>query len=468
MEIGSWQLLWEGFPASQVATSLVMISLRNFVLILLTLCSRELASTDPEVGLNLSILSVASLTLGFGVLTKMAAYRALRDRLKHAHGGLEDARDSFAIRRQTIERAWCIVLPAVMLGSGTMAWTQQFQADGWPQALLLLACFLPAVGFLMLAEVTAAQVDQICMTDQAGSSLNGNTLDRSDDSWLQQWFVRIRLGDMAGLITCLFPVIVLAGVSDFSGWTSQSLGTEWSWMKVPLSMIAVLSFVALFPLLLTRWSHGQELPHAWKARIDEISRRAGTRSVRAVMIPSQQRWAGAAIVGWFPPWRRLWLGDAIIQNLSHRQVDMVVLHELAHVHRMHFLWRIAPVALSVVMAGGLWAVGSQWGVEQTLPFKFLLGMIAGLTLLLGLGRVARICELDADLVACELASKSVDWCDQFSPARELSEALSLLLADTKQQAATWLHPSLHQRLQALSSWHPTTYHQCIRQSPTHL
>jgi Zn-dependent protease with chaperone function len=455
-----------------------VISLRYFLLILLILCGRELAGQVPSLGLSNALLSIMGLTMGFALLTKSLAYRLVRRAVAHGRSDIDSVHEAFVAHRLTIERWWCVVLPLMLLATGWFSWTHQLHELGWPQSLALLTCFLPAIVFVILVELTAAQLDQLC-SDSHGCNhastasqdpvlrnpvlscrVSGDSIDTKiqsgiHDDWLAQWLIRLRLGDLAGLLTCLFPVFILATISDFGDWAEVLLGPHFGWIKVPLAMGLVAGFIAIFPLLLTRWSNGQQLPAELEYRISTIASKVGVRGVRPMLIPSQGRWAGAAIVGWFPGLRHLWLGDAIVSGLSPRQLDMVILHELAHVQRMHFLWRIAPVALALFSGLIAWSAGNHLGFDQSLPLKFSVGILSGLVLLMGMGQMARRCEMDADREACDLAKKAVEWGSWHCPAQELSSALSLLLAETPSQASTWLHPSLAQRKTALVLWKAT-------------
>jgi Zn-dependent protease with chaperone function len=170
-----------------------------------------------------------------------------------------------------------------------------------------------------------------------------------------------------------------------------------------------------------------------------------------MLIPSQDRWVGAAIVGWIPGFRRLWIGDGLLRQLTEQQLDMVILHELAHVSRWHFLWRVSPALLAALAAALIWSV---WPVETiTLVTREMAAAgVAGSLLLMCLGPVARRCELDADRQAVLLATQHCEWVDGRVglAASEMGAALISLLQPTPAAAqATWLHPSLAQRLRNL-------------------
>lgn len=437
-----------------------MISLRYFVLILFILCGRELAGPSPAVDPGKSLLALLGVTLGFALLTKIVAYRAVRRSRPASAHGLLLARETFETQRLFIERCWCVLLPLMLLGTGWFSWTHYLQEQGWPQTLVLLTCFVPAISFLVLVEMTAAQLDHLCHVGGCQQPQSSATAGRYapqvesavSNQWRQGWQLRLRLGDLCGLFTCLFPVLVLALVSDLSAWAETALGTDSGWVKIPAAFAVLSGFVAMFPLLLTRWSDGQRLPAPLEFRINTMAAQLSIRGVRPVLIPSQGRWAGAAIVGWLPGLRNLWLGDAIVSELSPRQLDMVILHELAHVRRMHFLWRMIPVWIALVLGLAAWTAGGHLGWDHWILFKFTVAASVVGTLLLGMGRTARRCELDADRVACELALKTAEWSSWHCPAHELAGALSHLLADTPSQASTWLHPSLSKRLESLMAW----------------
>jgi Zn-dependent protease with chaperone function len=129
---------------------------------------------------------------------------------------------------------------------------------------------------------------------------------------------------------------------------------------------------------------------------------------------------------------------------------MVVLHELAHIKRRHFLWRMLPVGLALAVGTMVWSLAETVGYSgELLSVKLAVGGVVSATLLWSLGAMARHCELDADRAACFLAAEATDWSGVRSPARVLASALAVLLYGCNPQRATWLHPSLQQRLNAL-------------------
>ena len=297
--------------------------------------------------------------------------------------------------------------------SGWCGWSLVLQQAGGPRWVGLLWCFLPSLLWLVLVELSAAQLDEVCQTGSASH-------------WLAGWWLRLRLGDMAGWLTCLVPIFLLAAAADLAGWLADWLEIDSTGVSLAVGAGLLLTIPLVLPAAMTRWSSGRPLPERLQARLTAICERVGVKGVVAVWIPSGNRWRGAAIVGWLPRFRRLWLGDGLISSLDSRQLDMVLLHELAHVKRRHFLWRVLPLGWSLAAGGLVWCLGDQLGWAESAGLQFAAALISGLVLLVGLGAMARRCELDADWIACDLAVRGTDWSCDVSPAQVLSSALGRL------------------------------------------
>ncbi len=423
-----------------------MISFRYFALIMLVLCLRE-AAVEQSLQTNwvVSIGVVSSLLFGFVVLAKATALRAVQQ--STIDGVQFDwlAREYFFRARGRLELFWCILSPLVMLITGWMSWSIQLQQSGWSQAILLGLCFAPTIIFLSAVELLGAQLDQSRL-----KYLNHKQLMQHI---LRSWKTRMRLGEVSGLVTCLLPVLLVASVSDLSGFIAQQWGLDQTVSGTILSVGLAIVFVAIFPAVLTRLTGGASLPDSVAQRVKQLLKSSGVFGTSVHLISSQGRWAGAAIVGWIPQCRRLWLGDGLLNMLTVEEVDMVVLHEAAHVKRHHFVWRLFPVVWSICAGLIIWLVANQIGLEELLVTKLIAATVSSLLLLFGLGNLARRCELDADRTACDLADQCASWSNDLSPAAVLGSALNKLLDGNAAQKQTWLHPSLTKRLTNLQAWH---------------
>ena len=356
--------------------------------------------------------------------------------------------DRFLRNRKLIEFAWVASYPLILWATGWVAWANSLGSQGLGDSLVLLLLFAPSLAFIALMELSAAQLEEILDGD------HGDEKQRL--TWGQIWRLRLRLGEMANLMMCLAPVLFIAIGSDLLGWFKLS---ETSRALVAMA-VAMSGILLLYPIALARWMRVQSVgsEHPIGARIEQLRQQVGLGSIKAVIVRSNGRWHGAAVVGWLPQLRSLWLGDALIDKLEPEELDMVILHEIAHVKRRHFLWRMMPM---------LWAAGV--GISYKLvvdavlvsgeawPFWITQGLgivLASLVLIYGLGYSARACELDADWSACELAAAHCEWTrgSCIIAAVKMDQALSQILGDSKEASGrTWLHPSLQERSQSLTN-----------------
>ena len=441
-----------------------MISLRLFPLILTTLVCREIAGNTPNTMLMAAMLATAGITLGMGLLFKASALTLLMTTpADEPNFGVRDER--LQRIRSGLEAAWVMLLPAALLLTGWGAWLNSLEQSHLPQFIAMLGWFLPSLCLILLIELTAAQFDELTTPPSL----------QSPNDWQTHFRIRLRLGEIPGLVTCLAPVLAIALFSDIGHWT---LGEEHS--GIVLALLTVLSLglvLSSVPLWLGKWLGTS--PATCPELLERFMQyRSGLRmpQLQLLTIGGDGRWNGAAIVGWLPRWRQLWLGEDLIADLDDEQLDMVMMHEFAHVTRRHFWWRSLPIVGAGLAMVLTFALGHAWfstvavdagpasssiqagalpgGILAPLPLIKLLGCTtAVLALLLGLSTAARVCELDADRQACHLAVLHCSWA-QGEPARaaaRLSQALVAILADSAAtQRATWLHPSLTKRLENLA------------------
>jgi Zn-dependent protease with chaperone function len=416
-----------------------MVSLRYFVLVLLTVCSREVVAGKSGFENPYTLPLALAFLMGMLLLAKFAALKAVHGATL---GGLSFdwlARELFSSSRRKIEYVWCYASPLALVLTGWIKWTCSLEQAGWPQSLTLLLCFAPSFVFLVVTEMIASQVDRV------GRAQYSST-------FMQTWLTRIRLGEVAGVLTCLLPVVLLSLVSDVSQLVSATWGVQESVVRTFCTILIAGGFILLFPLILTNWSGGKPIQDALGNRVAQLVHKSGVIGIRSVMIHSNHRWAGAAVVGWVRGFRRLWLGDGLVGVLTDKEVDMVVLHEMAHIVRFHFFWRLMPVVWAMAAGTGVWLAGEYFGLSETIVVKLFAGLLSSWLMLAGLGSFARRCELDADSTACSLALVATDWAASQSPAAVLSSALSKLIGGSASADVTWLHPSLDQRLESLNRW----------------
>lgn len=438
-KLGSYSVLFQRIESFRV------VSLRLFLLVLITLVCRELSNgQEPTADFNRSALGLVGLTLGFGLLSKLLVLRRLA-----ASGPIEqfDKQKRRELAEQTrglknwILTFWAILFPLVSLANGWVDWCVWLSASKHSGLLGLGLLFVPTVFFLSFWDSIEADVDSACIDGQEG--------------WAASWLLRTRLGDTASLVTCMVPVILITGLNDFSPVILPA--TSEASRAAIATAVAGMLILLVYPMFMSSWYGGRPVTNGkLQARIEALRIRSKVGAIQNREIPSSGKWQGAALVGWLPGLRQLWLGDGLLDQLSDEEIDMVVLHEFAHVKHMHFLWRMTPVIWTAGLSS-LMFFGLEWVSESTIPnwmTNTLTGVFSIASILLGLGFVSWQCEFEADRSACLLAEQSCDWAkgQPGAPVMHLTSALCKLTGGTDAASKTWLHPCLKDRLKNLAAF----------------
>ena len=463
-----------------------MLTLRLFLVILVTLLCREICwQSETHIEAVQTLIGIFAVCVAYGAVAKVFCVWNLRrfgffaDELQH--GGHDHSIHRWHAIRQSLESLWILGLPATLMLTGWGPWIKQLDDLGMLQSVSIILWFAPSLAALVILELTTSQMEvfmqdhksrtaeplQMVVTPQyQGIERRAHLVQvlntKPETSCVpadlyKALSTRIRLGGTSNVMACLLPVLLIASAGDVLRW----FRVDWPESLQSLLASAVgLGAVAIFmPQWLSRWMGVQKLkPGPLRERIETYGKALGVRA-EAMWVASEGRWAGAAVVGWLPGFQQLWLGDALVEQLTDEEVDMVVMHELAHLKRRHFLWRLLPVFAACVI--GMITVSTFSATSSYAPSNGsiqLAGQVAGMLLasgvmLFGISYCSRLCELDADKIACELGASTCGWarCDIGRAANSLSRSLIKLhgnSADTDR--ATWLHPSLGQRLKNLT------------------
>ncbi|MEZ6074818.1 MAG: hypothetical protein R3C56_03815 [Pirellulaceae bacterium] len=304
-------------PLHWTLSQQAMISLRLILLVLVTLGCRELAEGNAEAAPLLASLAAMGISLGFGLLFKASTLHVLAGSPQPLSPACWQR---CAQARTNVERAWIAVLPLALLATGWGAALNGLQEQGLPQAVSLLGWFLPSLFLIVLLELTAAQFDELyhqppTPQDTAHCGIPELLEDSpaTTVSWQREWLLRLRLGDMASLVTCLTPVLAIAALTDAASYFANDV-----WMTrmiLAATLLALLAVVLFLPVWLGRWMGVVSLPDgALSQRVTRQMQALNIRGVRPKLVLSRGRWPGAAVVGWFPQFRQLWLGDALIER----------------------------------------------------------------------------------------------------------------------------------------------------------
>ncbi len=421
-----------------------MISFRSFSLVISIVLLRQVAlqssgdAAEPAAHVAPNAEHPFSWLIGgcvlFCVIGKFLPVAAMirADSVGRARGWREMEQN-----RQWLEWSWLIVHSWLWANSGAASVLAEAEHRGWSPAIMLLAWLTPTIVFFSALEFGFTQLE--CLWSADG--------DQSSRAHWVRWFTRVRLGTLGNVVTCIVPVIVLLQLVEVIRFLSPELPELW---RAALAL-ACLGFIGLTfaPLWLRVWMGAQPVA-ADQPLVERVASFCEHMQIPRPLVcrfTPRQAWHGVALVGWTPLFRQLWIGASIERALTAEQLDMVLLHELAHLKRGHCWWRIIPlvvVGIACVVALSCWPLDTSIGWTQLVSsVAFAVGMIWML------GAISRQCELDADRQASVYAAKLCSWADG-QPSRAMNRLADALMAlhDPSQNPAQqqWLHPSLSRRI----------------------
>ncbi len=468
-----------------------MLTLRLFLVILVTLLCREICwQSESHIASTQAVLGIAAVSITFGVIAKVRCVLNLRKFGAFVedwqHGSQDHAFDRWQSIRQSLETSWLMCLPFSLILSNWGPWIKQLDELGILQSASLILWFAPSLVALIMLELTTSQMElyiensksrstermQLVVTSKyEGIERRAHLIQVLGASGIEPHVpispskvqlskilgTRIRLGGTSSVMACLLPVLLIASASD----ALKLLQVDWpeSVQSLAASFFGLGAVAIFMPQWLSCWMGVRKLNAGLlRDRIRTYSKATGVW-VKPMWVASEGRWAGAAVVGWLPGCRQLWLGDALVEQLSVEEVDMVVMHELAHLKRQHFLWRLIPVVAACAI--GLVTVAifsSASSYSPSARYLQISGQVCGMALaagvmLFGISFWSRRCELDADRTACQLAASACLWSQGNTAiaAATLSQTLIKLHRNsTADNQATWLHPAIGQRLTRLA------------------
>ncbi|TAJ02414.1 MAG: hypothetical protein EPO68_18150 [Planctomycetota bacterium] len=252
-------------------------------------------------------------------------------------------------------------------------------ADGvWPRASLALA-LLPWLAF-ELASVEAQSRARAATRAHVGA--------------IRAFELRMRAMALAPL-ALLYVLMLLVGFDE--AWRVRVgqvgvLGALHAALVVGVMLLAA-------PFLLRRAMDARPLAdEPLREQFALVAQRARFRCRELVEWRTGLRMANAAILGLTPRTRVVVFTDALLQQLSVRELCAVYAHEIGHAARHHLL-ALAAVTVALLVGGG-------WVVETLLPgdeWWSLLGLAPVLALwFAAVGWLSRRFELEADLHAFDV------------------------------------------------------------------
>jgi STE24 endopeptidase len=243
----------------------------------------------------------------------------------------------------------------------------------------------------------------------------------------------------------LIPILIVLAANDLVDlFVAENSTPRWSGI-IYASMFVALAI--LFPLILRFiWPTEPLTLEPLRRRLKELAHRVGLRYRDLLIWKSDDQIVNAAVAGIAWPLRYVFLSDGLLRRLTAREIEAVLLHEVAHVRRRHLWWRLVAIAPPIIV----WLIRRQLVPETaTLATElcWTIGMLLYATL--ALGWISRRLEFDADLWAYGQLT-NINWSAATSSAEDLISALKKLAdAAAGRDRETWLHPSVAQRIELL-------------------
>ncbi len=250
-------------------------------------------------------------------------------------------------------------------------------------------------------------------------------------------------GTMGWLVV---PILLLLAMSDLiAGLELHETHTA------IITMLGVLIFVPFaLPWLIRFLFKTAPVHESAEKWFESIISAAGIRRTSILCWRTDNRAFNAMIVGFIPSFRTLLISDRLMNELPRPQLAMVVLHEVAHLKRFHVPLRMLSIVPAWLLGGLItrMAEGHSWAIAAGS------GVSIAMTLVI-LRLAATRTEFDADLQACNMAVRVSQFVKDVpstydEASRAMEEALRrITLESHSARKASWLHPSVSQRIAAL-------------------
>jgi len=428
------------------------------------------------------IIAMLLLTAGFGFASKWIEFRL---NASLAAGAVpREVAESHVFQKRVLQWFWVLVSPICLAvigwGGVPRRLIPSIDSMGWS----LVVCILPSL--LMVALVDS-------QSHRWRSSLISKLTARGENlraqSWIWAFWTDVR---QTWLLVFAMPVVACSaidlGTAISHGWHLNI------WLQLGLGAVLVSLIVLVVPYaMLWCWSVEplEGIPDDCSAisvaRVTWIKElwSQNSPSPRVLYWSTNHRLSCAMVVGWLAPFRCLVLSDALMDRLNDTQLRMVVLHEAAHVRRLHIWIRFIPVLIGTLTLA-IWFQPVIYSMlRENIPGYAIglhgLATLVGMVVLLKfISSVAKWTEFEADIHAIELSIMHDTWAkkpafarlfpenqdsaklDRFDlelksepasrqainpreSARGMIQALERIVPVSLHSSGGWLHPSVDER-----------------------
>lgn len=413
-------------------------------------------------------LGVIGCVVAWGLLGKVNAIR-IAAAYDGGQIGAQAAIQQILIWRERLLAIWCLMLPIVMLN---LHWGD---IGNWAvvtlhsQSLAMLVWLMPTIAVACLLTGAVVQLKRFIANeiaipeDQPAENVISNQwpewiLDaRHKSFWAQAWHEGRHYANSTWLLL-LMPVFLIGVSADTISLLVPDWHQEWWSHLVWVSLLMIVG--SLFPHWIAMTWKTVSLPSSIHDRISQLITSTGSGRIKVELWPSGQSISNAMVVGWWSFNRKLIVSEGLLGKLSPSELDLVCLHELAHVRRGHLWLRLVALIPAAAVAFGCWKIdqiffGTLGGASHSVSHLVFQAGCAGAIVSLFFGSlrgVAHWTELDADRWAVELACLSGHGGSN-TPSKAAGALIcaleNLTGKNPRSRRSTWLHPSIDCRVQRL-------------------
>jgi Zn-dependent protease with chaperone function len=326
--------------------------------------------------------------------------------------------------KSTMEKFWLVVQPMVLAFACWPGITSQFSFVQFSLTGRMLSFFLPSVLFFLCLHGAKAKL---------------------------QWMTFLPFVVMTTIAAACdgmrFAVAPKAWESDL--WSIPSVSSMTIWSTVCIVLVSGILASLWIPAWIV-WSSGAERLCAGKSdeadsgedqirSIHKLWMRIHGTSPSVFLWPTNCRMSNAVIVnGLFQ--KKLLLTDRLMLRFTPMEIELIVLHELAHCIRRHGIVRLLPAVVTIPLLA--WTMHSLTGTSLMLICSLL-----AIAFPLFLIATCWWTEWDADKKAIELAIEykgltRSEACDDYA------QVIQKLYRDNGIRRSSWSHPSCEQRIAA--------------------
>jgi STE24 endopeptidase len=360
----------------------------------------------------------------------------------------------FAQRRELLRRCrrlrrfhticWLVLSVAMLYG---LDWAQIVRFNWRLDHVILLedvVVLVPVLVPLILSWAAFYEVDRALQV-AGGWTADSETTTRGQ-------FVVLQLRHCLGML--LLPVLGLSAIQDMAElFFPGVLKGDYALLVYVPPLVLLFAF---FPTMLRYvWQTFPLAAGSLHDRLQDAARRAGFRCRRILVWETNGTLVNAAVAGFLPPLRYVFLTDGLLTQLTEEEIEAVFGHEVGHIRHRHLPLRIVAMAVPVSLwllvdqvfpqaAGRVEHWLAQGGLRTQVPLALL--MLAGMASygLVVFGSYSRLLEGQADLFGCHTLGVNGETrsVDTFVSALEKLAASGGI----DRHAAGWQHASIARRV----------------------